>query len=352
MGCGLVALGVHLRNLRRHSRLRLVALADRDHLRRERAHGMAPSARVFDDPYGLLQLPDVDAVIVGVPYEEHATAAIAALSSGKHVYLEKPFATDPDEAGRILAESLRSDRVLMVGFNYRFHPFHRQMRDAIRSGAIGEVLDLRSAFHFSRQVGVDWQLTRHGSFGALFDIAPHHIDLTRFLLDAEVSEVAAKARSLNSHQDNIHLQLVMSTGVLVHCSFALQTAATATVVVSGSNGRLAVDLYRSHGVEFSPGFPSGQGGWLGRHAARRSLPVRGLHLIEKLRSPWQEPSFLGCLNHFAAAVEAGEVSSPDAWDGYCNQQVIAAALESLRSGASVAVPPAIRPAASTTDGPR
>ncbi|MFM7360989.1 MAG: Gfo/Idh/MocA family protein [Cyanobium sp.] len=342
MGCGLVALAVHLRNLRNHSRLHLVALADQDPARRERAYRLAPTARIFEDPYALLQQPDVDAVIVGMPYEEHANAAMAALSSGKHVYFEKPFATNVVDSELILAHSLRSDRVLMVGFNYRFHPLHLQLRDTIRAGAIGEVLALRSAFHFTRQSGVDWQLTRHGSFGALFDIAPHHVDLARFLLDAEVSEVAARARSLRSLQDTIHLQLVMNTGVLVQCSFALQTAATALVEVSGTEGRLSVDLYSSHGIQFKPGPPGEEGCRRRREAVHGAFLERGRYLIEKLRSPWHEPSFLRCIDHFSAAVLGGEAPIPDAWDGHRNQQEIAAAQESLRGGASVQVPPAIR----------
>ncbi|MCS6813060.1 MAG: Gfo/Idh/MocA family oxidoreductase [Cyanobacteria bacterium] len=332
VGCGLVALSVHLKNLPRLVSSELVALADPDPNRRERARQLAPQAKIFEDYHDLLALPTIDAVIVSVPYEEHAKATIAAINAGKHVYLEKPFATNLADAQRIVECWQGSDRVVMVGFNYRFHPLYQALKQAIQANQIGNPNSTRSTFCFVPQTGIDWQITRHGSFGAIFDIAPHHIDLVRFLLETDVAEVFMQARSPYSKNDTVLLQLRMVNDVLVQSFFCLHAVEVGQVEIYGTDGKLAVDHYRSLAVEFTT--PK-----IGRFArAKQGLshllqPITQSHyLLEKLRSPWHEPSFLRSITHFVNTVRHQQPVFPNVWDGYCNQQVIDAAQESAQTG--------------------
>src|SRR6266404_7829323 len=59
--------------------------------------------------------PEIDAVDICLPTNQHGQAAIAALRAGKHVLIEKPMATDEAEAQALLNEARRSGRTLMVG---------------------------------------------------------------------------------------------------------------------------------------------------------------------------------------------------------------------------------------------
>lgn len=104
----------------------------------ERAGGAAPKAvrdlrRVLDDP-------SVDAVWVATCDHWHAPATILACEAGKHVYVEKPCSHNVRE-GRLMVEAARRHKtVVQVGTQRRSSDFVRQAMQALRDGAIGEVL--------------------------------------------------------------------------------------------------------------------------------------------------------------------------------------------------------------------
>ena len=299
--------------------------------RRDRARQRAPGLRAFEEHAALLRAGIVDAVIIGVPYDQHAAATIAALDAGVHVYLEKPFSVTVDDARAMVQANERADAVAMMGFNYRFHPLYASMRTAIRAGRIGEPVAMRSVFAFAPKSGTDWDVTRHPGTGAIFDLAPHHIDLARFLFDAEVEQVAAQVRSVHEPDDTASIQLRLGNGVLAQLLLSTRCVEDDRVACYGTGGVLAADHYRS----LAPTFQSPRKGRFDRlrGLARLVEPVtRASYLVEKLRSPWHEPSFGRALRHFAAAARGEVAATPDFQDGYRNQLVLDAALRSVESG--------------------
>ena len=78
--------------------------------------------RIFSDFNKIAQAQGIDALYICIPNAFHAPAAIAALNGGKHVFLEKPFATSHAEASEIASAAAVNDRRLMVGMNQRFTP--------------------------------------------------------------------------------------------------------------------------------------------------------------------------------------------------------------------------------------
>jgi predicted dehydrogenase len=109
----------HARVLRDVPGARLSAVIDLD----------APRARALAIEHGcfwgtaLDEIPaDTDAAIIATPTTTHLTAAVAALSRGLHVLVEKPFASTVEEARKILDEARRNDRILAVGHIERFNP--------------------------------------------------------------------------------------------------------------------------------------------------------------------------------------------------------------------------------------
>ena len=124
----------------------------------------------------LLADPDVDAIDICLPTEFHANVACAALSSGKHVFCEKPMALTAADCERMIQASEAHNRVLMIGQVLRFWPEYIYLQKFASSGEYGPV---RSAT-FVRRCGIpDWSgwlpdETRSG--GAIFDLLIHDVD--------------------------------------------------------------------------------------------------------------------------------------------------------------------------------
>ena len=95
---------------------------------------------------GVLERPDVDAVVIATPDHWHAIQMIAACKAGKDVYVEKPLSATIVE-GRAMVKAARAhDRIVQVGTQRRSSRLYAQLAEAIHGGAIGKVTVARAAF--------------------------------------------------------------------------------------------------------------------------------------------------------------------------------------------------------------
>ncbi len=120
-------------------------------------------------------LDGVDAVLVATPPAAHAEIALQAINAGKHVLVEKPMATSVADAEAMVLAAAVQGVQLMVGHTFEYNAAVRQLREIIRSGALGRVLYIDSARlslgRYQRDVNVIW------------DLAPHDISIASYLLD-------------------------------------------------------------------------------------------------------------------------------------------------------------------------
>ena len=98
VGCGAIAVSVHLRNARRIPGVEVTAIADPADDARVAAGRLAPRAVQLESPGDVMGCTDVDAVVVATPSATHTELALSALAAGKHLYLEKPVGVS--ESGR------------------------------------------------------------------------------------------------------------------------------------------------------------------------------------------------------------------------------------------------------------
>ena len=113
-----------------------VAVADLDSKRREygkqvieeryaKKYGIKATVKTYSDYHELLADPSVDAVMLCIPDHQHALVATEALLSGKHIWLQKPFAQTIQE-GRVIANVAKlKNRVVQVGSWQRWRPQFR-----------------------------------------------------------------------------------------------------------------------------------------------------------------------------------------------------------------------------------
>ena len=98
-----------------------------------------PKTQAVPATDGVLQDPEVQAVVIATPAATHFELAREALSAGKHVFVEKPLATkaaEVDELGKIAAAR---NLVVMAGHTFIFNPAVRYVKKLIDSGDLGEI---------------------------------------------------------------------------------------------------------------------------------------------------------------------------------------------------------------------
>ena len=333
LGYGRIARLVHLGVLTALPDVELVAVAEPDPERRAEARARAPNARSCERYEQALDVPGVEAVVVCLPNDLHADAAVAALELGKHLYLEKPLATSLDDGRRVVAAWRRAGVVAMMGFNYRAHPLYEAAREHIRSGRLGDLVAVRTALASPPRDLPPWKRRRATGGGALLDKASHGVDLVRHLIGDEVREVLALLRTQHTEEDTAALQLRLGGGLLVQSLFSVGAAEDDRLEVYGSAGKLTVDRHESLALELS-------GAARGRRlaATRRELGALagGTYALGKLRRPQVEPSYAIALARFAAAARANRPATPDLVDGLRSLAVIEAAEESARTRRAVA----------------
>lgn len=87
-----------------------------------------------------------EAVIIATPHKTHASLAIQALELGSHVFCEKPMSDSLADCVALLNAAQKSDKVISVGFMFRFDPFVKKVKEIIDSGKIGKILHYESRF--------------------------------------------------------------------------------------------------------------------------------------------------------------------------------------------------------------
>lgn len=175
-------------------RVRLVAAADpRPEARAQFGHDFG--GKTYADVEALCGDADVEAVYIATPHQHHATHARLAAAHGKHLLIEKPIALTLADAQSITQAARTAGVQVIVGHSHSFDLPILRARALIESGAYGAVRMI-SALNYTdflyrprRPEELD---TAQGG-GALFNQAPHQVDIVRLLGGGRVKSVRAGA---------------------------------------------------------------------------------------------------------------------------------------------------------------
>jgi len=95
---------------------------------------------LFDSIDSMLADADIDAVVLATPHSTHGEQMVTAAAAGKHIYSEKPFTMNKADAERAIGAANDAGVQIVVGQNRRFHPAMGELRERVKSGALGTVL--------------------------------------------------------------------------------------------------------------------------------------------------------------------------------------------------------------------
>jgi myo-inositol 2-dehydrogenase/D-chiro-inositol 1-dehydrogenase len=143
---------------------------------------------VYRDHRRVLEDKSIDAVLVCSSTDSHAQIIEEAAEAGKQIFCEKPIALDLAKIDRALAAVERAGVKLQIGFNRRFDPNFRRVRQVIATGQIGEPHLLRITSRDPAPPPIEYVKVSGGIF---LDMTIHDFDMARFLIGAEVESIYA-----------------------------------------------------------------------------------------------------------------------------------------------------------------
>jgi predicted dehydrogenase len=194
----------------------------------------------------LIVRDDIDLVYVALPPSAHLEWCTAALESGKHVLVEKPFASNAQDAAKMVAAARAAERHLIEGFHYRYHPFFERALTAVRRGEIGRIRHIDAVFNASLpDTPGELRYIESLGGGALMDLGCYCLHWIRTIVGEEPSVVNASARCATAGVDlDIEAQLAFTSGptATLKCSMQPEDGRLyRRVRVQGDAGTLELD---------------------------------------------------------------------------------------------------------------
>ncbi|HLJ15990.1 MAG TPA: Gfo/Idh/MocA family oxidoreductase [Bryobacteraceae bacterium] len=187
-GCGLFGES-HLQAFRAVRSAEVVAAYDVD---RGRAEAMAQQfgiRRVCASLQEICHLPEVDAIDVVTPEHLHLEPVLEALAAGKHVFVEKPLATDLSQCAQMIEAARVHDRALMVGQILRFETKYAMLKDEVAAGRLGNIVSMHA-----RRNRLKSLLPVYGRTHPALENSIHDIDLMLWYNDKAVQRVRGYGR--------------------------------------------------------------------------------------------------------------------------------------------------------------
>ena len=300
MGCGVIS-RAYVENASAFDSYELVACADLDRAQAEalaKASGLAVAG--VDE---LIGDPSIDVILNLTPPLAHAAITSRSLAAGKHVYTEKPLATDDAEAEALAREADRLGLRIGCAPDIFLGSAYQAGRAAIDDGAIGETLSVSAAMLVGGQE--TWHpnpdIFYTDGAGPLFDMGPYYLTAIVALL-GPIARVAGFA-STPTHERTIEIgprlgeRFVATTPTHTTAAMQLVSGVTANLVASfEARGQYICDIaiHGSEGVLLLPdpnafGGPvrlkRGRGGWEDvPYVSRGGADARGIGLHDMVEA--------------------------------------------------------------------
>ena len=192
--------------------------------------------------YEELVASDVDAIYVATPHPMHEPNTLLALSAGKTVLCEKPFAVNAAQSARMISLAKQKNLLLVEAMWSRFLPHYRLIRQLLAAGELGEIISI-SADH-----GQFLPLPKHYRLhapelagGALLDLGVYPISLAHFIL-GKPNEIQVTAELTDTGVDghcSIFLDYPSGAVANLSCTMLVKTPCVAEII--GSKARIEID---------------------------------------------------------------------------------------------------------------
>lgn len=296
--------------------LMVAAVASRD---AERARAFAAEWRlaIHGDEAALLANPAIDAVYIANATADHAASGIAALQAGKAVLCEKPFATNPDEAARVIAAAKAAQRPLLEAIATPFLPAIATALADARAGRIGTPTQFTAAFGYPANREAMPRLFAGPGAGVLLDRAIYPIALALLAL-GPVARTQAAVRYDAGVDAHAAILLEHEGGGTSQLTASLTSLLANDAILGGTGGSIAIaaPLLKAESLRISIiGTVGAEVPTSGIKARLAAIPAmrRAKGLIAGLKAqhlPYGATAYAPELAHFVAMIRGGLLESP------------------------------------------
>lgn len=313
---------VHAQAVNAHPEASLVAICDPIGTAAEDLAALY-GAKAYKEADDLFADADVDAVIIGSPTPLHAPQVLGATRAGKAVLVEKPVASDVEEARTLEAELATFEHPpVMVGFNRRFDPSFAHAKQLLDAGDLGDIEQVTITSRDPEPPPASYIAVSGGIFK---DMTIHDFDVARFFI-GDVVEVSAFGQNV--------IPELKDTGDFDAAMVLLKGAngSVATIInnrrcVTGYDQRL--EVYGSQGSAVADNWRPTTVSVNTSAASAAQQPYLNFFL-ERYADAYRNE-----LSAFVDAVAKGVSVSPTVSDGVAALELAQAAQESARSGQTV-----------------
>lgn len=221
-----------VRNFVANSDCQVVRICDKNEKALSQVSRLYPSIDLTSDAEDVLTATDTDAVAVVTPVSTHFDLARRALQNGKHVFVEKPFTANSQQAEELIELADRKNLKIMVDHTFLFTGAVRKMKEIIDAGTLGSLL-----YYDSSRVNLG--LFQH-DVNVIWDLAPHDLSIIDYLIGEEPEHIVATGENhFNGHEDLAYITIYFPNKMIAHLNVNwLSPVKVRTTLVGGEKKML------------------------------------------------------------------------------------------------------------------
>lgn len=331
VGLGRISMGHFMPGVALSKTGRITALVSGHREKAEKQAAMynvpSPSIYSYDNYDEIARNKEIDGVYIALPNSMHAEYTIRAAKAGKHVLSEKPMATSVADCRSMIEACQKHHVKLMIAYRCQYQPLHLKAIDLIRSGQIGQVQIIESAFgfpiqptvHFDGVTRPEYRLNKKlAGGGPLLDVGIYSLNATRYLTGEEPGEIKANSSTIDHDgrftevEENDGWTMKFPSGILASCTttYGGDTGGGGFFKVHGSKGWVAME----------PAFP-----YQGMHLTARLADGQMLDLPDPQKDPAQ---FTTEADYFADCVWNNREPKTDGQEGLRDMMLMSQIYES------------------------
>lgn len=198
-----------VRNFQANENSEVVLVADKNPKTEQRLRKDHPGIAFTTDACEVLKSPKIDVVAVVTPVWTHFELTKAALENGKHVFVEKPFTCNVQQAEELIEIGDRKNLQIMVDHTFLFTGAMKKIRQLVQEGELGEL-------YYYDSLRVNLGLFQH-DVNVIWDLAPHDLSIMDNVISAKPEAVVATGeKHLNGVEDIAFITVYFPKRIIAH----------------------------------------------------------------------------------------------------------------------------------------